>query len=134
MNRSYYDLIVRDICALKIGRKPLVIASAGKDILAYETASLMADELHLDFVHAQLRCEDGEIHEHVFIGRRASACLALVQDAKAGDISRPQLQFQMGTMLGYDEDRCLNFVASAAGRACPCDCCGGPFVSEEITG
>ena len=134
MNRKYYDLIVGDICKLKLGNKPLVIVSAGKDILAYETASLMADELGLDYEHAMMRCEDGQKHEHVFIGRTCSTAIELVNNARAGEISRPTLQFRLGSMLGYDQERCLQFVASAVGRECPCDCCGGPFVSEEITG
>lgn len=134
MNRKYFDLIVRDICMVKQGTKPLVIASAGKDPLAYETASEMADELGLDYEHAMLRCEDGEKHEHVFIGKAAGSAIELVMNARAGVISRPTLQFRLGNMLGYDEERCLDFVASAVGRNCPCDCCGGPFVSEEITG
>jgi len=119
--------------------KPLMIVSEGKTTLGYETCVMMAQRSNLQVELAMLRCEDGKLHEHAFISARkpglsdnmARAALDLVFRAKEGKISRQNLQYYLGLMLGYAHDDVLVFLASAIARNCPCDCCGGPFVSEH---
>jgi hypothetical protein len=129
-----YQQYLKDVCAVKSGDKPLVIVSSGKSLRAYESCTLIAEQLGINHEHAMLRCEDGCLHEMVFIGRGTNARQAtdLILGAKEGEITRPMLQFELGRLLGYSEEMRLNFVASAAGRNCPCDCCGGPFVDERF--
>ena len=140
-NREQFDTYMCDLQDVFDGEKDLVIISSGKSTLAYETATMMAERANLHVELAVLRCEDGLLHEHVFISGRvqntvntALAAIRLIEKAKAGDLSRPELQYYLGQMLGYSVADILNFVASKVARDCPCDCCGGPFVSEEITG
>ena len=138
-NREYFDSAMCDYLDVLEYDKPLMIVSSGKSTLAYETVAMLADRTNcLDMELAMLRCEDGKLHEHVLVARSGSGevkrALELIQDAKAGTISRPTLQYELGLLLGYPMDEVLEFIASKVARECPCDCCGGPFVSEEITG
>ncbi len=137
---GYVHKVMKDIalCEKTEGDdKPLIIVSAGKSIIGYELAVTLATALGLGVETAMMRCEDGNQHEMAFIAYcegEPQAAIKLIWAAKSGEITRPSLQFQLGSLLGYTEEQCLQFVASAEGRNCPCDCCGGPFVSEEITG
>jgi hypothetical protein len=143
MDRKYFDDCMCNYSDVYDGDKPLMIVSEGKSTLAYETLVMMAERSNLWVELAMLRCEDGLLHEHAFIGRRnivpgetnpARAGLDLVFDCKEGQISRSRLQYELGQLLGYPLDDVLDFIASKVARECPCDCCGGPYVSEEITG
>jgi hypothetical protein len=137
-NREYFDSVMCDLADLRDGEKSLLIVSSGKDTLAYETATMLAERWDAVFaVNVQLRCEDGQIHEHVFISYKYATvrrALDQIEDCKAGKITRPQLQFELGQLLGYTMRDTLDFIASAVSRECPCDCCGGPFVDERYTG
>ena len=133
-NREYFDKVMCDLVDLKEGEKDLLIVSSGKDTLAYETAVMIAERSNLFSIEVQLRCEDGNIHEHAIISQFYSTvrrAQTLIEDCKKGTISRPMLQQSLGKMLGYSMRDILDFIASAIARECPCDCCGGPFVDEK---
>jgi len=140
-NRDYYDSAMCAFVDISDGEKPVMIVSEGKSSLAYEICVMMADRANLCCHLGMLRCEDGKMHEHAFISQhvhddkfdQARACLDLVfQHKETEDFTRPNFQFQMGKFLGYPIDEILDFIASAVSRECPCDCCGGPFVSEKL--
>ena len=147
-NREYFDTCMCDFQDVLDFDKRLLIVSEGKSTLAYETVVMMAERANLAVELAMLRCEDGELHEHAFVSvwrhptdevecvyrNVAREGVELVFSAKEGEISRPRLQFELGNLLGYTADEVLDFIASKIARECPCDCCGGPFVSEAITG
>lgn len=134
-NREYFDSVMCDLVDVRDRDKSLLIVSSGKSTLAYETAVLVSERAGLFAVLENLRCEDGKIHEHAFISHMHSTArhaVHLIEDAKAGKITRPQLQHDLGKLLGYSMRDILGFIASAASRECPCDCCGGPFVDEKF--
>lgn len=140
-NREYYDSCMCDFVDVCDHEKPLMIVSSGKSTLAYEIVTMMADRASLFVHHAMLRCEDGKMHEHVFVASRlpddfrdrAREALDLVfQHKESEDFTRPNFQYMMGELLGHPIDEILDFVASAISRECPCDCCGGPFVDEKL--
>ena len=140
-NREQFYAYMCDFQDVMDGEKDLIIVSEGKSTLAYETCVMMARRANLHLELAMLRCEDGLLHEMAFISGRiqndrntARVALDLVFDAKEGTATRPELQYYLGKMLGYAHGDILNFIASKIARDCPCDCCGGPFVSVEITG
>lgn len=139
-NREYYDTCMCNFVDVCDYERRVMIVSEGKSTLAYEICVMMAERAGLQCDLAMLRCEDGELHEHAFIGHiehadgtrnEARHALELVFDCKEGQISRPRLQYELGKLLGYTKDDILAFIASATARNCPCDCCGGPFVPEE---
>ena len=130
-NRVYFDTVMCDLTDLMNDEKSLLIVSSGKSTLAYETATMLAERNSLSHHVCMLRCEDGELHEHVLIGREAHYGWKLIDDCKRGIISRPMLQYDLGKLLGYTMREILEFIASAKSRECPCDCCGGPFVDEK---
>ena len=137
MNRKYFEQMLTDVMEVNRDDKNMCIISAGKCVLAYETATMLADELGLYAQHAMLRCEDGKRHEHVFITdgsnkHSVADALALIERCKAGTLSRPQLQLKLGWTLGYGTEEIVDFIASETARTCPCDCCGGPFVEVEV--
>ncbi len=147
-NRVYFDTSMCDFQDVLDFEKRLMVVSEGKSTLAYETVVMMAERANCAVELAMLRCEDGKLHEHAFVSVRrhpqdevdccyrnvAREGLDLVFSCKEGEISRPRLQYELGQLLGYPMDDILDFIASAIARECTCDCCGGPFVSEEITG
>ena len=140
--RKYFDDCMCNYSDVYDLEKRLLIVSEGKSTLAYETCVMLAERSNLQVELAMLRCEDGLLHEHAFISARkpgrsenvARTALNLVFSAKEGEIKRPQLQYYLGQLLDYPHDEILDFVASKVARDCPCDCCGGPFVSEDIAG
>jgi hypothetical protein len=141
INREYYEQCMCNFVDVSDFEKPVMIVSEGKPTLAYEICVMMADRAGLQCELAMLRCEDGELHEHAFIGHKhhadgtwdyARSAVELVTDCKEGLINRSRLQYELGKLLGYPIDDILKFVASRTARHCPCDCCGGPFVPEEF--
>lgn len=145
-DRTAFDNAMYDYGDLTDLEKPLMIVSEGKTTLGYETCVMLAERANLHVELGMLRCEDGLMHEHAFISMRsdrstgephnlAREALDLVfQHKETDDFTRPNFQYMMGLKLGYHLSEILDFIASKVARECPCDLCGGPFVSEEITG
>jgi hypothetical protein len=136
-NREYYEDALKDFVRVVDNEKPVMIVSGGKSTLAYEAVAVLAEQARLDTHFVMLRCEDGEFHEHLIVSMSAGDIdrfMGAINDAKDGVITRPALQLKLGRLLGYSDTDIVEFIASATARECPCDCCGGPFVSEEITG
>jgi hypothetical protein len=139
-NRKYFDDCMCGLADVMDGDKPLLIVSEGKSTLAYETIAMMAERSNLSIVLKMMRCEDGNLHEHVLVSSRefggkndyALAASRLIDKNIAGEINRGELQFYLGRMLGYPMADVLEFIGSATARNCPCDCCGGPFVPVEM--
>jgi hypothetical protein len=136
--RKYFDDAMCDLADVMDGDKPLMIVSEGKSTLAYETVAMLAERCNLSIVYKMMRCEDGNLHEHVLVSSRvfgpdyALAASRLIDRSMTGEINRGELQFYLGRMLGYSMPDVLEFIGSAIARECPCDCCGGPFVSEKM--
>ena len=139
--------VMQDLARVRAGSKPLVIASAGKcktaTLVAYDIAK--ADPtLHVQI--AELVCEDGEIHWHVFVCKAgapyANDAIELIMDTvseaahaespHAASVLRERLQLRLGLLLGHSAAECVEFSASEIGRTCPCDCCGSQFTAEEV--
>ena len=122
---------MRDLANVRNGIKPLVIVSAGKCTMAYELASdIVDDDDALESRFACLACEDGELHEMIFICQAgapyAGEAIELIFDAvNQAVITRNQLQLRLGLLLGHSAAECLAFSRSWIGLTCPCDCCGG---------
>ena len=131
-HRDYFDTVMCDLTDVIADKKSLLIVSSGKSTRAYEMAVMLANHNHLSNKVCTLRCADGKLHEHILIGREAHQGYVLIDDCKAGRITRPQLQHDLGKLLGYTMRDILDFIASAVARECPCDCCGGPFVNEKF--
>lgn len=117
------------------GERELVIISTGKmDPKIADLHAEIAYGLGLETRWERYRCEDGKIHDMLFIAReRTDLAFAVgaIDDCKAGLMSRYWLQFELGKMLGYALEDILKFIAGPLAKECPCDCCGGPFVPEE---
>jgi hypothetical protein len=121
------------------GTKPLLIVSSGKSAYAYESLWGLAkrDFLQVTCETAQLICEDGEVHTHVFIAPAGTTTAQDAIDAIHRNIervgydgwnlkrARQGLQLELGLMLGYEPQAIVDFMRSDLGRTCPCDCCGG---------
>lgn len=131
-NRQAFDNAMCEVADAIEGEKSLVIVSSGKTTLGYETAVMLAERAFMYHEIVMLRCEDGELHEHVFLGERWRVLEALTQleRREKGEISRERLQYNLGLLLEYSTDDIVEFIASEVGRTCPCDCCGGPV--DEI--
>ena len=139
-----FDLMA-DLAKVRTGQKPLVIGSLGKcytaGVAAYEIA---LDDPALDVQLAQLVCEDGEIHFHVFICAKgapyAREAIEAIFDT-IGDVcyrdaeprqARIDLQMRLGLLLGHAAGEILDFTESEIGQTCPCDCCGGKETVQDI--
>jgi len=137
--RKYFDDAMCDYADVYDGDKPLMIVSSGKSALAYETVAMLAERSNLNLVLKVLRCEDGFLHEHALVSSKSFgkgvdyslAASRLLDEAKAGEINRGELQYYLGRMLGYELADIFEFMGSAVARNCPCDCCGGAFVPES---
>lgn len=114
------------------GLKPLMIVSEGKSTAAYEATAAWADRL--EGMHCELAmfvCEDGELHEHVFVCREgapyAREAIEAIFDAveEFPTLSRKALQLKLGLLLGYSAAQVIEFTKSVLGKTCKCDCCGG---------
>ena len=122
---------MRDYGRVLNGEKPLLIVSEGRSTQAYEAAAEMAGDNPLMMARfATFVCEDGELHEHVFIALAdstyADEAIQLVYDAvNQAEMTREQLQLRLGRLLGYSVADCLAFMRSYVGLTCKCDCCGG---------
>jgi len=120
--------VIMDLARVSDGSKDLLIVSEGKSTLAYETVSQLADDSGLFWQHTMLQCEDGELHEHLFVARHCGdieKAIDLIFERVGGYITRARLQLQLGLMLGYELDDIFRFIFSPKGVTCPCDCCGG---------
>jgi hypothetical protein len=136
-NREYFNDALADYVRVTQNEKRAVIVSSGKSTLAYEAVATLAETRGDAYACAMWLCEDGELHEHVIVAEddyTVNLIVDTVERSKNGLITRPELQLYLGRFLGYTDEEIVNFIASATARECPCDCCGGPFVSEEITG
>ena len=117
------------------GERELVIISTGK--MDREVAELHAEiayGLGLETRWEAYRCEDGRMHDMLFIARERgdlSLAVGLIDDCKMGLTSRYRLQYELGKLLGYSLNDILKFIAGPLAKECPCDCCGGPFVPED---
>ena len=122
---------MRDYGRVLNGEKPLLIVSEGKSTQAYEAAAEMAgDNPSMMARFATFVCEDGELHEHVFIclagAPYADQAVDLIFGAvNQAEYTREQLQLRLGRLLGYSVAECLAFMRSYEGLNCKCDCCGG---------
>ncbi len=119
--------VIMDLSRVSSGDKPLLIVSEGKSTLAYETVAELA-EGKLECRFATFICEDGELHEHVFVsqdGRIAEKAIETIFERVGGYITRSILQARLGVMLGYSPKDITTFIFSPKGVTCPCDCCGG---------
>jgi hypothetical protein len=133
---NYALQALTDLGAVRRGEKPLVIISSGKSTKAYELASEMAmSDDELDFDHAMFVCEDGALHEMVFICRMgapyAREATELVFERDARKISRFTLQIRLGSLLGYPAAKIVEFTKSEQGKTCPCDLCGGEVLPDQ---
>lgn len=142
---SRFDYIAQayaDYAAVRAGEKPLMIVSSGKSAFAVESLSRLADEDGLNSIHERFTCEDGHIHTHVFICAAGAPYAYEAISAIWRNIervaydgwnprrSREALQLELGLLLGYSAQECLDFMRSDIGHTCECDCCGGPETAE----
>jgi hypothetical protein len=128
-----------DVCT---GKKPLLIVSSGKSAYACEALAGLAKTDGHELEIQRFVCEDNEVHTHAFISAKGSPYAKDAVNAIWRNIervaydgwdprrSREALQLELGLMLGYSAQRCLDFMRSDLGRTCPCDCCGGPETAE----
>ena len=139
---EYIAQAYADYAAVRAGEKPLMIVSSGKSAFAVETLSRLAEEDGLNAIHERFTCEDGLIHTHVFICAAGAPYAYEAISAIWRNIervaydgwnprrSREALQLELGLLLGYSAQECLDFMRSDIGRTCECDCCGGPETAE----
>lgn len=124
---------MQGLSAVRDGLKPLLIVSAGKSIQAYEVATQIAcDDPSLRAELAMFVCEDGKLHEHLFVSQDtypniARKAIDMIWDAvdEFATVTRVELQATLGGWLGYEAQDVLDFINSEIGRTCVCDCCGG---------
>ena len=130
--KDYISASVKSTLAV-CDEKPLAIISAGKSLFAFQLCEDIARTQGKATASHQYRCEDGQKHAMLFVGQRSwyiQDAVNLISSHQRGSISRPELQWKIGGLLGYEQADRLEFIASAISRTCPCDICGGPFVSE----
>jgi len=121
--------VIMDLSRVSTGDKPLLIVSEGKSTLAYETVAELASQAGLTTLFATFVCEDGELHEHVFVAQDSAFAVEAIEliFERAGEhISRLELQIRLGSLLGYSALEIVQFTRSLIGMTCSCDCCGGP--------
>jgi hypothetical protein len=103
---DYISQVFADYVDVREGRKPLLIVSAGKSDAAegspypYEARDAIIDAI-------------------------SEGVLGVTQE-RAREI-RSGLQLKLGLLLGYSAAECIEFINSALGQTCPCDCCGSEF-------
>lgn len=142
-----FHAYMSDFLAVCRGTKPLVIVSEGKSPEAFDLILKLAREQDLRVIAERLRCEDGFFYDHLLVSvsrvqdagempRRgmsvADRARHAILDCKEGAISRLDLQYELGVMLGYDEKSIREFMVTDTARTCPCDCCGGSFVADGL--
>ena len=134
--------LMESLAQVRVGQKPLVIGSYGKCYTACVALEDIADETPgLEKMVADLVCEDGELHRHVFVcaagapyAREAIdaifGCISVAVDARDDrerEEIREDLQIKLGHLLGYSAREILDFVMTDVAETCPCDCCGSPY-------
>lgn len=140
---DYVAQVFADYNAVREGRKPLLIVSAGKSKFAANELLDIADgDERVTLATDVFVCEDGKLHNHLFIAaagspyaREAKEAIwqnieRVAYDGWAKSRAREDLQLRLGLLLGYSARECLDFIHSDLGRTCPCDCCGGPETAE----